>query len=68
MVLPDPDGPSMAKNSPGGDVEVDGVHGDDVVEDLGHPSESHRALGHAAPNLPRQWLDTRHAPGGVLGL
>ena len=34
VVLPDPDGPSIEKNSPSTHVEVDAVDGDDVAETL----------------------------------
>ena len=37
VVLPEPEGPSMAKNSPGRDVEidvVDGAHGAEMARDV----------------------------------
>ena len=53
VVLPEPDGPSIAKNSPSRDLEVDRVDGHDVVvgaaaaaEHLAQPDEAHRSLAH----------------------
>ena len=40
VVLPEPDGPSIVKNSPAGDVEVDAVDRDDVAVALGQASDA----------------------------
>jgi hypothetical protein len=48
VVLPQPEGPSRAKNSPPGHVQVDAVDGGDVLEPLDQPDQPDLASAHAA--------------------
>ena len=59
VVLPQPDGPSIVKNSPRRHLQVDAVDGDDVAEALGQLLEldlslhqSHLQAATAAASLP----------------
>ena len=46
VVFPQPDGPSMAKNSPSSIVEIDGVDRGDVAEAFGDARVSSNRSGH----------------------
>ena len=74
VVLPEPDGPSIEKNSPSRDVEVDAGHRHDVAEALLDALESHgdgrrriaararRAFGRDRQAGPRGWGQGRVGP------
>ncbi len=54
VVLPEPDGPSIVKNSPAGDVEVDSVDRDDISVPLGQASDAD--VRAAAPSSAKRLL------------
>ncbi len=51
VVLPQPDGPSIEKNSPPGICEVDAVDGRHVAELLDEINQFDFATGHAPPQM-----------------